>query len=264
NDVPTITDIANVSVNEDNATSALAFTTGDPETAAGSLNITAASSNTALVPVASIVFGGSDSNRTVTVTPVANMNGSSLITVTVKDSGADNIAGNSDDLTVSDTFTVTVNAVNDVPAFVKGSDQIINEDAGAQTVSGWATSLFRGPIDEAGQTLSFTVTNDNNALFSVQPAVTVSTTDATKADLAFTPAADANGTATVTVVLKDNGGTTGTDGQPNGGVDTSAAQTFTITVNAVNDIPSFVKGSDQIVNEDAGAQSISRECGPCQ
>ena len=41
----------------------------------------------------------------------------------------------------------------------------------------------------------------------------------------------------MTVQLHDNGGTA------NGGVDTSAAQTFTITVTAVNDAPSFTKGA---------------------
>ena len=46
---------------------------------------------------------------------------------------------------------------------------------------------------------------------------------------------------TVTVPLQDNGGTA------NGGVDTSAPQTFTITVTAVNDAPSFTKGADQTV-----------------
>ena len=41
----------------------------------------------------------------------------------------------------------------------------------------------------------------------------------------LTPAADANGTATFQVVLRDDGGTA------NGGTDESAAKTFTITVN---------------------------------
>ena len=50
-------------------------------------------------------------------------------------------------------------------------------------------------------------------------------------NLTYTPAADANGSATVTVSLSDNGGTA------NGGVDTSATQTFTITVDAENDPP---------------------------
>ena len=69
----------------------------------------------------------------------------------------------------------------------------------------------------------------------MQPAIAATGT------LTYTPAANANGTATVTVRLQDNGGTA------NGGQDTSAAQTFTITVTAVNDVPSFTKGPDQTV-----------------
>jgi hypothetical protein len=54
---------------------------------------------------------------------------------------------------------------------------------------------------------------------------------ASNGTVTYTPSANANGVATVTVTLGDNGGTA------NGGVATSAAQTFTITVTAVNDAP---------------------------
>ena len=60
-----------------------------------------------------------------------------------------------------------------------------------------------------------------------------------------------SGAATITLRIADNGGTA------NGGVDQSATQTFVISVNAVNDAPSFTKGADQTVLEDAGAQSVS-------
>jgi len=123
------------------------------------------------------------------------------------------------------TETVNITAVNDVPSFTKGADQTVNEDAGAQTVNGWATGLSKGPANEADQTLSFTTTNNNNALFSVQPTID------SNGNLTYTPAVNANGTATVTVSIKDSGGTA------NGGVDTSITQTFTITVNPVNDLP---------------------------
>ena len=58
---------------------------GDVETAAADLTVTGSSSNTALVPNANIVFGGSGANRTVTVTPAANQFGTATITVTVTD-----------------------------------------------------------------------------------------------------------------------------------------------------------------------------------
>ena len=120
------------------------------------------------------------------------------------------------------------------------------ENAGAQTVSPWATAISPGPPDESAQTLTFLITgNTNAALFSAPPAV--SPTGA----LTYTPAANAIGTATITVTLKDNGGTA------NGGVDTSAAQTFTITVQHVNQPPSFTKGPDQTVLEDAGPHTAN-------
>ncbi len=52
----------------------------------------------------------------------------------------------------------------------------------------------------------------------------------------YTPAADATGSATVTIRAVDDGGTA------LGGSDTSAPQTFTITLAPVNDPPSFTIG----------------------
>jgi uncharacterized delta-60 repeat protein len=118
------------------------------------------------------------------------------------------------------TATITVNPVNEAPSFVKGADQTIVEGAGPQTVAGWATSISAGPPNESNQTLNFLVNTNNNALFSVAPAI-----DPTTGTLTYTPAPGVLGSATVTVQLHDNGGTA------NGGVDTSAPQTFTITIN---------------------------------
>src|SRR5207249_2917224 len=116
------------------------------------------------------------------------------------------------------------------------------EDSGAYSQP-WATAISAGPANEASQSVTFTSTNDNNALFSAQPSVAADGT------LTFTPVANANGTATVTITAHDDGGTA------NGGVDTSAAQTFTITVIAVNDAPSFTGGGNVSVLEDSGAYS---------
>ena len=111
------------------------------------------------------------------------------------------------------TITVTINPVNDPPSFTNGADQTIYGLAGLQSIATWATNLSVGP-GETGQTLAFTVTNSNNALFTQQPAVAANGT------LTYAPS-NLLGTAIVTVVLKDNAG----------GSDTSAAQTFNITVN---------------------------------
>jgi hypothetical protein len=143
--------------------------------------------------------------------------------------------------------TVTVLPVDQAPSFVAGSDPSVREDAGPQTVSGWASQISAGPADESGQALDFQVTGDSNpSLFSSAPAV-----DPATGDLTFRSAPNAFGSATITLVLHDDGGTA------NGGSDTSAPQSFTITVTSVNDAPTFVGGADQTVREDAGPRSVS-------
>ncbi|MCA9246155.1 MAG: hypothetical protein KDA42_03540, partial [Planctomycetales bacterium] len=114
---------------------------------------------------------------------------------------------------------------NVAPSFTAGANQSVAEDAGLQSVVGWATNISPGPASEAGQAVDFLVSNDNNALFAVQPAI------APDGTLTYTPAENAFGSTTVTVQLHDDGGTIG------GGSDTSAPQMFTIGVSSVNDAP---------------------------
>jgi hypothetical protein len=149
-------------------------------------------------------------------TPTVNFNGTDTFTYKANNG--------TDDSNVA-TVTLTINAVNDVPSFTKGANRTTTEDAGIQSVAGWATNVSAGPANEASQTVSFLVSNNNPALFSAQPAVAANGT------LTYTSAPNANGVATVTVQVRDSGGTA------NGGIDTSAPQTFTITVTTVNDAP---------------------------
>ncbi len=81
NDLPTVSDVANQTTNEDTATAAIPFTVGDVETPAGSLVVTATSSNTSVIANAGITLGGSGANRTITLAPVANAFGTATITI---------------------------------------------------------------------------------------------------------------------------------------------------------------------------------------
>lgn len=142
-----------------------------------------------------------------------------------------------------ETATVTVEASNDAPTFAVGPNLLISEDSLPQTYNGWLRDLVAGPANESPQTVSLTVTASNPALFTVQPAI------ATSGDLTYTPAADANGTSTISVVALDSGGTVG------GGIDTSETLQATITITPVNDQPHFVVGADPVAGEDAGSTS---------
>src|SRR5205823_5137188 len=173
-------------------------------------------------------------------TPTAEYNGQDSFTFTVTDKGDPDTCGpvvanvcTAALTSPAATVSITVVPVNDVPSFTKGADQTVLEDVTAQTVPAWATAISAGPANEASQTLNFLVSNNNNPLFLVQPAV------APNGTLTYTPAPNVNGTATITVSLHDSGGIA------DGGVDTSDPQTFTIAVTAVNDAPSFTKGVDQ-------------------
>jgi VCBS repeat-containing protein len=175
-----------------------------------------------------------------------DVNGTDTVTIQVNDQGA---TGNPGPLSVTRSLTVNVTPVNDRPTFTGGNNVVINEDAGARTITGWATNISRGPAtatDETGQTVTFNVATDNAALFTVAPTVNPAT-----GDLTFTAAPNANGTANVTVTLRDNGGTA------NGGLDTSTPYVFTIVVNPVNDAPTFNPGTNQTVLEDAGPQTVN-------
>jgi hypothetical protein len=97
---PTLSNIPDRSTSQDTPTPTIPFTVGDSDTPVGTLTLTGASSNPALVPAANIVFGGSGANRTVTVTPATGQSGLATITVTVSD-GSSN---------ASDSFVLTVSS----------------------------------------------------------------------------------------------------------------------------------------------------------
>ena len=76
----------------------------DQDTPVTNLTLSANSSNPTLVPLSKIVFGGSGTNRTATVTPAAGQTGTAVLTLTVSD------GTNS----ASDTFMFTVCAAGTV------------------------------------------------------------------------------------------------------------------------------------------------------
>ncbi len=161
-----------------------------------------------------------------------NLDGSFTYTGPADYNGIDSFTYTAFDQTTGEaigTVTVTIGPVNDAPSFLKGADETVLEDAGAQVVAGWATGMSAGPADESGQVLTFNVTgNTNGSLFAAGPSV-----DPSSGDLTYTPAANANGSATISLTLSDDGGIL------NGGVDTSASQSFDINVTSVNDDPVF-------------------------
>ena len=169
---PTISDVGNRSTLEGTATSSIAITIGDAETPAASLVLTGSSSNTALVPNANLVFGGSGTSRTLIVTPAAGQSGSAIITLTVTDG---------DLMTASDTFLLTVNALYTLPA-EPIPDLVMDADSSGITINyqmgnaAWTpavtrtnSTLFRSVGTSSGDDLRMQGSGQNRTL-RIRPA----------------------------------------------------------------------------------------------
>ena len=113
NSPPTIEPIDDLAINE-NGTGEVVILIDDAELYSSKLEVSADSSNPALVPVDGIDISSSGPKRTLTITPSANAHGEAVITITVSD-GVDQ---------ASVAFTVTVNEMNDPPVLsvVRGGD----------------------------------------------------------------------------------------------------------------------------------------------
>ena len=87
NTAPTISDPANQIIAPGATPSVLNLTVTDAETLAGSLWITARSSNQSLLPDSGLTLGGTDGARTLALAPVAGQTGAATVTLTVTDGG---------------------------------------------------------------------------------------------------------------------------------------------------------------------------------
>jgi VCBS repeat-containing protein len=174
-------------------------------------------------------------------TPGTNVVGFDTFRYVVTDDGNPNRSA-------TGTITITIDGVNDPPQFTPGPS-VVTVDEDAPTVSqAWATNILPGPagaVDEANQTVSFTVSASPSSLFSQGPSID------SNGVLTFTPAPDANGTALVEVQAVDSGSNV----PPS--QNSSAKVTLTIQINPVNDPPVFTSGPNVRVNEDSGAYSAA-------
>ena len=221
-DAPVATD-QNVTINEDTETT-ITLSSTDVDGPASTYSIVRQPTHGTLAP---------NNGSGYTYTPDENFNGSDSFTFTANDgTSGSNVA----------TVTITINPVNDAPSFTVGPYQEVVQGAVPQTVAGWAKDILVGPEDESQQGANFIIVSiSNTALFATegQPAIS---SDGT---LTYQPAANASGTAIVTVQIHDDGGTA------HGGQDTSLEQTFTIYVDPGSRSLHWVGGHHQDNNPNA-------------
>ena len=238
---PTISAVANQTIDENTALGPITFTIGDVESGAGSLVVTATSSNTALVPNAIIVLGGPGSSRTISLTPAPNANssangGPTTITLSVSDGG--NVT--------TTTFTVTVQSVNNAPTLTLPAAQTVDE--ATQLVLSGTNAPSIGDVDAGTAPLQVAVTATNGTLklsqitglsfvtgnsgFNATMTFSGSLADINAAldGLNYKPVVGYNGAAQIDLSVNDLGNS------GSGGAKT-ASGSIAINVVAVNDAP---------------------------
>jgi hypothetical protein len=223
NNPPTLNAINNISLVQNAPVQTVNFSgvTSGAANEAQPLIVTAISSNPGVIPTPTTVYTSPSSTGYLLLQPLAGAVGSSVITVSVSD-------GQPGNNFTSGTFTVTVNAPapNVPPTLNPISNVLLAQNAGTIFVS--LGGISSGSPTEV-QPLTVTATSSNPALIP-NPTVSYSS-PSSSGTLAFTPAANSSGTATITVTVND--------GQS---ANNLISRSFVVTINSpptLNPIPSM-------------------------
>ncbi|KPA19323.1 hypothetical protein MHK_000442, partial [Candidatus Magnetomorum sp. HK-1] len=180
NDRPVISSVSDQIIEEDSTLSQISFTVSDIETS--DLIVSASSSNSTLITNMQIEGTGAD--RTLSLTPVSNENGVSIISLSVTDG----------DLTATTSFTLTVSAINDDPVISAISDQTIDEDTALSTVSFTVSDIETSDLIVTGTSSNPTLVNISTIKFDDTGA---------SRTLTLTPCSNEFGNAIISVSVSD-------------------------------------------------------------
>lgn len=234
NDPPTLSSIANVTMNENDPTRSIMIwgISAGPANETQTLTVTATSSDRKIIPDPVVKYQSPQWIGILEITPVPYAFGTVTITVTVSDGGQENGQ-------VTQTFVVTVNPVNQAPTLDPIPNLPLDSNAGQQVVT--LTGITSGAINEV-QPLTVTATSSNPSVVP-NPVVNYFSPQ-TSGALSFTPG-KTSGSATITVTVDD--------GQLTNNI---FSRSFVVSVNLANQPPTLASLSDMIINEDAGEQLL--------
>ncbi len=223
NDVPVLSTVTNQATNEDTDVS-FSFTVTDIDSVllCSTLNLSIASSNTAVLPVANVVFSGTAPNCTATLSPAPNANGNTNITLTLMDNGTPNLQD-------TEIFALSVSAVNDAPVISAITNQTTLEDTAI------AVNFTVSDIDSTLTCATSLTASSSNAIIVPAASIVFSGT-APNCIATVTPALNQNGAVNLTLRVSDGA--------------LFQDQTFQLTVTPVNDAPVISAIADETINED--------------
>ena len=213
NDAPTLTNtVADQSVDEDNAFSfAIPANTFNDEDG-DTLTYSATLSDGSALP-AWLSFDAA--TQTFSGTPLNGDVGSISVQVTATDAAG---------IMISDAFTISVANTNDAPTAIVLSANVIDEN-----IDGGIIGTLNSTDEDVGDTVTYTLSGPHAEYFEV-------VNDQVKLKDGISANYEANETLTITVKATDSGGLT-------------TSQTFSISVNDVNDAPSAINLSADSIQD---------------
>ena len=190
NQAPTLTALANISVNEGVAQQvSLAGISTGAANESQTLTVTASSSNTGLIPNPTVTYTSPNVTGTITLTSASGVSGSATITVTVNDGGTSNNI-------VTRTFTATVNRLPVISA-------ITNRTILVNTTTP-AIPFTISDTETTATSLTVTATSSNPSL--VQDGDIVLGGTAGNRTVSIAPLNGATGVANITISVSDGSG----------------------------------------------------------
>jgi len=198
---------------EDTAITGLVITLSDDNTPSADLDLLIGSDNQTLIPDANLTLGpNTNGTRLLDITPVAQLSGSAVITLTATDDQG---------LTATAGFTVTVTAENDAPVIAPVGDQTTDEDVALADLL-----ITLSDVETQGDLIGLAAASSNQALVA-DGSISIVADAGGERRLTLTPMADQFGTTTITLTATDGDGLTSTEA-------------FDLTVQPVNDAPHLV------------------------
>lgn len=190
---PTITPVGDVTINKDGTSGPLNFTIFDLATAPDDLDLISSSSDTNILPLANIIFGGTGSNRTVTVNG-NNVEGFSSVTITVVDDDGES---------ASTSFLVTAVGTSNAPPLITAIGDITLQSVDASTP---ALDFDIGDAETPPNSLILSK-GSSDPVFLPTAGITFGGTGSERT-VTVTPGSGLSGSGTVTIGVMDGGGLT--------------------------------------------------------
>ena len=248
NDAP-VADAGSKTLLEDAAATSLTLSGSDIDGDSLAFSIVSGPTNGTLGTIGDVTHSGASSSAAVSYTPNGNHAGSDSFTYKVFDGVTSHTA----------TYSLTVSAVNDAPMIAGPTTGTVAEDSVFTFSSAAGTALTVSDADDAGATMSASITVSSGTLTPGNTTGLSAITGAGTGALSFSgpksainaaleglkvnPAPNFSGTITVAMQTND-GGNTGSGGA------LTDSHSVSLSVSAVNDAPALTLPGAQSVAED--------------